>query len=193
MNLSDNIKIAFEVVSKTYESVNKFIKYCDSTSVENGYEPVINKILKDSSNSGYEISLTKRIVKLYQQKRDDKLNNGWRNGPIFAIEIDFYDKPVIYVSKLEYEDIAEWRRGVSLTEYWGFSDPIESENSGFIKNPTPEIEGYFVSVPGTQELKKEYWDIKEVIYKEIDLLEIDSSNVYKKIFGEFDVLRSINI
>lgn len=40
MNLGENIKNAFDVVLKTYENIDKLIKYCDLISADCGYEPV---------------------------------------------------------------------------------------------------------------------------------------------------------
>lgn len=193
MNLSENIINAFEVVSKTYENVNKLIKYCDSIANEYGYEPVTSKLLKNNSNSTYEVSLTKGIIKLFQYKNDEKLNNGWKNGSVFVMEIDFYDEPVVYLSKLDYEEISSWSSGVSLTGYWNYADPVDCNDSEFITTHVEGKDNYFMSIPATEETKIGYWNIEKVLFTKTDLLQIESSNVPQKIFGEFDILNSIQI
>ena len=40
MNLSENIKNAFNVIDKTYENVDKLMRYCDSIANDCGYEAV---------------------------------------------------------------------------------------------------------------------------------------------------------
>ncbi len=71
-----------------------------------------------------------------------------------------------------------------------FIRPIVSE---FNETTIEGKDGYFMSVPATQDTKRDYWNIKKVLYTKIDLLQIDSSNLSQKIFGEFDILSSINI
>lgn len=190
MNLGDNIKNAFEVVLKTYKNVDKLIKYCDLIAIDKGYEPVTNKFLRYKSDSNYEGWLINSFTKLYQYKEDNILENEWKDGPVFAMEINFEDIPTVYLSKFEYEDISDWGEGVSPTDYRGFTEPIDCEDNGFIENMIKDRDGYFISKP-TPEVKDRYWGIKRVIYTKIDLLEIDSNNIDEKIFGEFDTLKDI--
>lgn len=78
------------------------------------------------------------------------------------------------------------KRGIPI-RILGFTDPIDCEGNGFNESPIDEKEGYYISEP-TPDLKSRYWDVKRVIYTKTDLLQIDSSNVSKNIFGEFDTL-----
>lgn len=190
MNLGDNIRNAFEVVLKTYENVDKLIKYCDLIAVECGYESVTNRFLRYRSDLNYGGWFIDSFIKLYQYKEDNILDNEWKDGPIFVMEINFYDVPTVYLSKFEYEDIETWVEGVSSTLYWGFTKPVGWEGSGFNESAIKDKDGYFISTP-TPDIKDKYWSVERVIYTKIDLLEIDSSNVNEKIFGEFDTLRDI--
>ncbi|KAJ49369.1 hypothetical protein BD780_003504 [Clostridium tetanomorphum] len=187
MSLGENIKSAFEVVLKTYENVDKLLRYCDLIAEDYGYEVVTDKFLRYKSDSNYEGWFINSFIKLYQSKHDNTLENSWKDGPVFVMEINFEDMPTVYLSKFEYEDISSWGKGVSPSEYWGFTDPIDCEGNGFNESPIDEKEGYYISEP-TPDLKSRYWDVKRVIYTKTDLLQIDSSNVSKNIFGEFDTL-----
>ena len=191
MNLGENIRNAFEVVLKTYKNVDKLMKYCDLISNDKGYESVTNKFLRYKSDSNYEGWLINSFTKLYQYKEDITLENEWRNGPVFVMEINFEDVPTVYLSKFEYKDISNWGKGTSPGHYYGFTEPIDCADNGFDEEPIEGMNGYFISKPRVDILDK-YWGVERVFYTKIDLLEIDSDNLSEKIFGKFDKLRSID-
>ncbi|MDQ2086223.1 hypothetical protein RBH29_07245 [Herbivorax sp. ANBcel31] len=192
MNLSENIKNAFNVVRKTYENADKLMKYCDSISNECGYDIVTNKFLRYKSDSDYEGWFIDRFVKLYQQKADKVLENDWRDGPIYAVELNFEDMPIVYISKFEYEDITTWSRGaISPASYWVFSDLIDCTDNEFEEKNLNKQDKYFVSVPKNNNVKNSYWGIKRSVYTNYDLKILNSNNIMQKVFSEFDVLKSL--
>ena len=190
MSLSENIKNAFNVVLNTYKNVDKLIKYCDLIAKDCGYEIATDRFLRYKSDSNYEGWLINGFVKLYQHKDDELLENEWKDGPIFLMEINFGDIPTVYLSRFEYENIRAWSKGVSPASYWRFTNAIDCEDCGFTVNDIESMPGYFISKPESS-IKEKYWDVESVIYTNIDLLEIDSDNVKEKIFKEFDTLRDI--
>jgi hypothetical protein len=191
MNLGENIKNAFDVVRKTYENVDKLMKFCDSIANDCGYEAVTDKFLRYKSDSYYGGWFIDSFIKLYQSKKDKVLENDWKNGPIFAMELNFEDIPTVYLSKFEYDNISHWSKGVSPTEHWGFSEPIDCQGSGFKEKNLDKKGGYYVSEPETENVKSKYWGIKRVVYTTFDLLQLNSNNILEKVFGEFDTLRNL--
>lgn len=193
MNLSENIKNAFDVVIKTYENVDKLLKYCDSISGDCGYYVVTSRFLRYRSDLDYEGWLVNRFIKLYQQKADKELENGWRDGPVFAMEINFEGIPTVYLSKFEYDDISTWSEGISPKYYWIFSDSIDCEGNDFKEKYTDNRHRYCISEPETESIKNKYWGIKRAIYTTINLLQLDSNNISEKVFDEFNTLKNLNL
>ncbi|MBM7581207.1 hypothetical protein JOD02_000030 [Caldicoprobacter guelmensis] len=180
------------MVYKTYENVDKLMKYCDSISGDCGYESVTRYFLRYKSDINVEGWFIRSFIKLYQSKNDELLDNGWRNGPVFVMEVNFEDMPVVYLSKFEYEDVSKLPKGVSPADHWKFSDPLViRENDFFEKQAMEGKYKYFVSQPRTEEIKIRYGDIKRVVCTTVDLTELNSSSVPEKIFGKFDALRGL--
>lgn len=149
-----------------------------------------NKFLRYKSDSNYQGWLINDFVKLYQYKEDNKMENEWKDGPIFVMEINFEDSPIVYLSKFEYEDMTKWSEGVSPASYWRFTNAIDCQGNGFNVSDVKEMGGYFISKPEPS-VKEKYWSVERVIYTKIGLLEIESNNIHEKIFGTFKILRSI--
>lgn len=191
MNLGENIKNAFDIVRKTYENVDKLMKFCDSIANDCGYEAVTDKFLRYKSDSYYGGWFIDSFIKLYQSKKDKVLENDWKDGPVFAMELNFEDIPTVYLSKFEYDNISDWSKGVSPTEYWGFSEPINCQGSGFNERNLDGKDRYYVSKPATENIKNKYWGIERVVYTTFDLLQLNSNNISEKVFGEFDTLRNL--
>jgi hypothetical protein len=192
MNLSENIKNAFNVVKKTYENVDKLMKYCDSIANNCGYEAVTEKFLRYKSDSYYGGWLIDSFIKLYQSKNDKIMENEWKDGPIFSMELSFENEPIVYLAKFEYDNISGWSKGtISPTAYWVFSESIDCEGSEFKEENLDNKDGYRVSEPESQNIKEKYWGIKRIVYTTVDLLQLDSNNISGKVFGEFDILRNL--
>jgi hypothetical protein len=191
MNLGENIKNAFEVVENTYSNIDKLMKFCDSIAVDYGYDAVTPKFLRYKSDSDYGGWLINSFIKLYQTKTDIVLENDWKDGPIFVMELNFQDKPTVYLSKFEYDDISEWSKGVSPRDYWGFSEPIDCEGSDFKEKCLDSNDEYYIAEPETENVKDKYWGVRRVIYTTFNLLQLDSNNISEKVFGEFDKLKNL--
>lgn len=190
MSLGENIKDAFEVVLKTYENVDRLIKYCDVISRDYGYEPVTEKFLRYKSDSNYEGWVINSFIKLYQSNSEKILENGWKEGPVFAMEINFVDQPTVYLSKFLFEDMSTLMGKVSPSDYWLFTEPIDCLDNGFTEVPIEGKEDYRISTP-KNDIKSRYWNIDKVVYAKIDLLKVTSNNMPLKIFGEFDILKTL--
>lgn len=189
MNLNDNIKNAFTVVSKTYENVNKLMNEMDALSSECGYEPILpNKFLRWKSDIDYNGWFMKSFIKLYQYKDAKKCSggSGLKNDYIYVVEISLENDAIIYISRYTYEDIDSWQFSFSVSDHWGFYYPVNSEN-GFIEEELEER--YCKSRPESDRIKEKYWNLVEVIYKCENLVDVNGDNIKEYIFKEFDRLK----
>ncbi|AGE21854.1 hypothetical protein GHH_c13170 [Geobacillus sp. GHH01] len=66
VSIRENIKNAFEVVRKTYESVDKLLAELDRQSVECGFVPVIPQFLRQKSDREYRGWFIQSFIKLYR-------------------------------------------------------------------------------------------------------------------------------
>lgn len=187
MNLGKNIHNAFEVVNKTYENVNKLMTYCSEMAVEEGeYVLVSPKFLRWKSDNNYWAWNIRSFILLFQNAEDQELENEWRQGPIYVMEInlydpDYYEQPMINIAKFEYKEIAKWNSGCSPASHYIFYNPLyelnyEQDEEGMYRT---EVEADYGN---------RYWGLQNVIVKEIPLVEINGGNAYEKIFGGFNSL-----
>jgi hypothetical protein len=191
MNLSENLKKAFNVVHKTYENVDKLMKYCDYICSDCGYESLMRYFLRYKSDIDVKGWFIRSFIKLYQSKDDELLDNGWRNGPVFVMEINFENMPVVYLSKFEYEDVSQLPKGVSSADHWKFSEPVTDQKNDFDRQVLEGKEKIIVIRPKTEDVKARYGNVKRIIQTTVDLTELNSSSVSEKIFGQFDALREL--
>lgn len=87
------------------------------------------------------------------------LENGWRDGSIYVLEIVLYDA-----------DMAEWFGTNYDPEY-------EEPEKGILTAEMPE------------EITRKYWGVKRVVCKTVPLTDIRYENAYEMIFGTFKELR----
>ena len=193
MNLADNINNAFDVVVKTYENLDKLMRFCDSIANECNYIPSTeNYFLRYKSDANYNGWLITSFIKLFQANEDPELENEWREGPLFGMDIYLVGPPVIYLAKYEFEKISDWTHSYfSAAAHWLFAQPIYSEGYNFLReNIDKDNKAYFGSCPSST-LKERYWNLERVVYTKIDLTVINADNVKELIFGEFDNLKSL--
>ncbi len=189
MSLEDNINNAFSVVIKTYENIDKLMRFCDSIALDCNYIPSTTNFLRYKSDADYNGWLTTSFIKLYQSNNDKQLKNEWQDGPVFAMNIYLLEEPVIYLAKYEFENISGWTHSYfSAAAHWLFGDPIHSKQNGFLIEELKDNEGYFVSQP-VEAQKEKYWKLIRVVYTKIYLTRVTSDNANDLIFGDFDTLK----
>lgn len=118
------------------------------------------------------------------------LENGWRDGPIYVLEILLYDpdgyyetnEPRVEMAKFEYEDIKHFSPGVSAASYYYFADPLYDVDY-------EEIEDEILVAEMPEEMTQKYWGVKRVVCKVSLLVDIDYENAYDVIFGTFKTLK----
>ncbi len=196
MNSDENIKNALKVIFKTYENVEKLLEYCKTIAVEKtDYISSVPKFLRRKSDNDTEAWLLSDFILLFQNKYNEECDsgNGWRNGPLFVLEVCLGEKgsdniPLLYISKFEYSNLNEWNEGCSPANHWAFYYPLRNEDYMDYKIDSQ----YKVATPKNEKSSKSYWGLKKVTSKSIRLLEVTSDNLQEKIFGEFDKLAELN-
>ncbi len=191
MNLGENIHNAFEVVNKTHENVEKLIEFCRVMAAEKKeFDLMSPKFLRYKSDSDYWGWNIRRMFLLFQDTQDELLENGWRDGPIYVLEILLYDpdgyyetnEPRVEMAKFEYEDIKHFSPGVSAASYYYFADPLYDVDY-------EEIEDEILVAEMPEEMTQKYWGVKRVVCKVSLLVDIDYENAYDVIFGTFKTLK----
>lgn len=189
MNSAENIRNAFKVVNKTYENINKMMNYCKTIADEgNEYVVSVPKFLRWKSDAEVNGWLINDFILLFQSKYDEELENGWRNGSIYVLDIDFDydddDTPKVYISRFEYKNIASWSNGCSITNHWRFYWPIRSVN----EFDCVDIDDYEIWTPKKRKesvVDTYYWGIKRAICYTEELTDINADNIQEKIFNRF--------
>lgn len=193
MNLSENIYKAFEVVNKTHENVEKLIDFCRVMTMEKKeFDLVSPKFLRYKSDSDYRGWNTTRMFLLFQDTQDELLENEWRDGPIYVLEILLYDtdwrfetnEPRLEIAKFEYEDIKSWEPGgIGAGEQYYFKHPLYDVDY-------EEMEDGILVAEMPKEITQKYWGVKRVVCKEALLVDVNYENAYDVIFGAFKILKN---
>lgn len=183
---SENIKNAFAVVYNTLQNVKKLMEYCDKVANENNYCSSTDKFLRNNTDGSVDGWVYNKFFKIYQSNNDEELSNGWRNGPLYVLEINLEEEPVYYLSKFKYEDISSWSKGISPSSWWAFYFPTNVDDNRIEFKLLDNT--YTEGVP-KEPYKKSYWGLERTVFKSGDLLELNSENVEILIFEEFNALR----
>lgn len=191
MNLGENIFNAFQVVNKTHENVEKLIEFCKIMTTERKEFVLTSpKFLRYKSDSDYWGWNIRQMYLLFQDIQDEPLENEWRDGPIYVLEIMLYDpwyseinEPRLGMAKFEYEDIKSFSPGISPAHYYYFSDPLYNVDY-------EEIEDDIWVAEMPKETTQKYWGVKRVLYKDSLLVDVNYENAYDVIFGTFKILKN---
>ena len=189
MMLEENLSNAIEVLSKTYENIDKFIKFCDAKAVKNGYEAMTERFLRYKSDKEIDGWLLYFFIKCYLPINNSKLENGLENEAIYCMNIDLKEA-CIWLCKYVYDDVKVVSENISPATYWVFDEPICSWCTNFKIEDFNE--DYMISRPVNRETtNKRYWGLKYVIYNRIDLEMVTVENAETEIFGAFDALKRL--
>ena len=187
MSSAENIRNAFKVVNKTYENINKMMNYCKTIADEgNEYVVSVPKFLRLKSDVGGW--LINDFILLFQSKDDEELENGWRRGAIYVLEIglDYDETPKVYISKYEYKNIENWSNGCSPTNHGRFYWPIRNVD----EFDCVEIDNYEIWTPKKESVADNlYWGIKRAVSYTEELTDINADNIEEKIFNRFTWLK----
>lgn len=191
MNLGENIFHAFEVVNKTHENVEKLMEFCKIMAAERKEFTLMSpKFLRYKSDSNYWGWNIRRMFLLFQDMQDEPLENGWREGPIYVLEIMLYDpdecfdtnEPRLEMAKFEYEDIEHFSSGVSPASYYYFEEPLYAVDY-------EEMEDNLLVAEMPEEITQRCWGVKRVVCTDVPLVDVNCENAYDIIFGTFKMLK----
>lgn len=183
---------AFQTVRKAHKNVQKFISRCIALAEEKGefeLAPMTgnNTFLRWSSDRDSDAWLYHSFIVVFQRRSDAKLKNGYRNGALYVLELNFIDFeiPMANVARYDYDNIAKnWSASpISPSNHWILYQPMYN---GLIEFPEYES-GEIYCGEATEPLER-YWGIKRIMGYEVPLSEITADNAYEKIFGTFKEL-----
>lgn len=183
---------AFQTVRKAHKNVQEFISRCIALAEEKGefeLAPMTgnNTFLRWSSDRDSNAWLYYSFFVIFQRCQDAKLKNGYRDGALYVLELNFIDFeiPKANIARYDYDNIAKnWSTNpISPSDHWIFYDPMYT---GVIEYPEYEPDEMYCGE--VDEPLARYWGLKRVLGYEIPLSEITADNAYEKIFGTFKEL-----
>ncbi|WP_456272424.1 hypothetical protein [Bacillus sp. AK031] len=193
---SDNIRNAFSVVYHTYENIQKLMDYCKTVgSQESNYVSVVDKFLRYKSDSDFTGWFIQDFILLFQHKNDGELENEWRDGPLYVMEIELYNNglepeeklelPRVRLSKFEYESLHDWQKGCSPTHHWRFYYPLRK---GDLMDIQRKGDTYQITPQDQEASDRHYWGVNKITSTSIPLTDITADNILEKVFHTFDRL-----
>lgn len=192
MKQGEKIFNAFALVNKTHEKVSQLMEYCKILAVEKKeYDLISPKFLRYRSDVDYWGWNMTQMFLLFQDTQDELLESGWRNGPVYVLDILLYDpdecfesnEPRLEMAKFEYEDIKNFSPGVSSASYDYFYHPLYNLDYDELEDGT-----LIAEMP--EEMSQRYWGVKRVVCKVSLLEDVNSENAYDIIFGAFKELKN---
>jgi len=194
MSTGDNIRNAVHVLYKTYASISKLMEQCRAEAEANGYLLMSDKFLRWKSDSSSDGWLLNSMILVFQRRDDPDCdsNNGWKNAPIYTMEVCLALKdepnygPELVLTKFEYTNIGDWHEGCSPADHWGFHQPVHPGK----KLPFSVAEDglYRVITPTNSKKAENYWDLNRAVSKSYPLVDVTSANMIEMVFGSFDKL-----
>jgi hypothetical protein len=183
---------AFQTVRKAHKNVQEFISRCIALAEEKGefeLAPMTgnNTFLRWSSDRDSNAWSYYSFIVVFQRRLDAKLKNGYRNGALYVLELNFIDFeiPIANVARYDYDNIAKnWSTSpISPSDHWILYQPMYN---GLIE--FPEYESGEIYYGETTEPLERHWGLKRIMGYEVPLSEITADNAYEKIFGVFKEL-----
>lgn len=192
--MNEEIIKAFQTVRKVHKNVQEFISRCIALTVEKDEFELAsmtgnNTFLRWSSDRDSDAWLYYSFIIIFQRRADVKLKNGYRNGALYVLELNFeqsyFDVPTANIARYDYDNIAKnWSTSpISPSDHWIFYHPMYH---GLIEFPEYEP-GEMYCGEAVEPLER-YWGLKRITGYEVPLSEITADNAYEKIFGTFKKL-----
>ena len=191
-NTDKNIANAFEVIYNTYENMQKLLSYLESQAIEEGaYLLCSDRFLRwnGSDKNTYSWAYHSFIL-VFQSENDTELKSGWRDGPLYVLDINLYDygEAKVEIARFEYEDIDNLPSRISTSDFGVLHNPLAHYLDDGIMDYTEEDANYEGKVNDTALADKNYWGLRRIVGHSVPLTEITSENAYEIVFGGFDTL-----
>lgn len=183
---------AFQIVREAHKNVQEFISRCIALAEEKGefeLAPMTgnNTFLRWSSDRDSNAWSYYSFIVVFQRRSDAKLKNGYRNGALYVLELNFadFEIPMANVARYDYENtIKNWSTNpISPSDHWILYQPMYN---GLIE--FPEYEPGEMYCGEAAEPLERYWGLKRIWGYEVPLSDITADNAYEKIFGVFKEL-----
>ena len=193
-NNGENIMNAFEVVKKTYESVDKLIKSIMNNYDDSKYIMSTKKYLRWKSDNDYRAWYINSFILCFQRTKDGEVKeNGWIDSPLYCIDINFWrdmvkqngqKEPQVYIAKMKYKGMEKWSEGISPSDHYCISQPLHADKD---KYEEKIIDSITIKTPKKEykdEIENKFWGLEKVTYMSIPLLSLNSDNYLDIIFNE---------
>ena len=193
-NTSKNIANAFSVVMETYDSVQKLISFLLTQAKEREeYISCSERFLRWKSDQNIYGWAIRSFILVFQSTSDPELDNEWRDGPLYVLEIilqnDDYEEPVVLLARYDYSDLCKWSSGgLSPGNYTTFWEPLHNWG-GCMDYTGNDI--IYDGVLSDKTKEDKYWGIQRIRGTTIPLVDITPENACEKVFGGFDKLSII--
>ncbi len=195
MNLSENIHNAFSVVFKTFEATQNLIEKCKCEYDKEQYYMPTEKFLRYHTDSEWQGWIYWSIILLYQRKEDGiKLDNGWIDGPVYAVEINFdaeiYQAPLLNVARFEFSDMEKRVKNCSPNKHDIFNKIMYEAVEGIEKEKIDDTHYKYTVCENVEDIEESYWGFKSAIVEQYKLVDITADNYKEKIFGSIENLHN---
>lgn len=183
---------AFQTVRGAHKNVQEFISRCIALAEEKGEFELApmgrnNTFLRWNSDRDSNAWSYDSFIVVFQRCSDAKLKNGYRNGALYVLELNFanFDVPTANVARYDYDSIAKnWSATpISPGDHWILYQPMYN---GLIEFPEYKS-GEMYCGEATEPLER-YWGLKRILGYEVPMSDITADNAYEKIFGLFKEL-----
>jgi len=192
--MNEETIMAFQTVRKAHKNVQEFISRCIALAEEKGefeLAPMTgnNTFLRWSSDRDSDAWLYYSFIVIFQRRLDAKLKNGYRNGALYVLELNFeqsyFEVPTANIARYDYDNIAKnWSTNpISPSDHWIFYHPMYNGLIEFSEYESGEMYCGEVAEP-----LERYWGLKRIMGYEVPLSEITADKVYEKIFSMFKEL-----
>jgi len=191
-SINKNIANALKVIYATYENVRKLIDHLYILASENSdYVSCTDKFLRWNKDKNIYSWADHSFILIFQSEKDVELDSGWRDGPLYVVDISLCDndEASVYVARYDYSDVNMLPDRISSSNHHLLHNPLShvDPEDDFIKY-TYDGASYDGKVIDIAIADKTYWGLRRIVGYLFPLTEITSENAYEKVFGEFDKL-----
>ncbi|MDD4495268.1 MAG: hypothetical protein PHV32_13170 [Eubacteriales bacterium] len=183
---------AFQTVREAHKNVQEFISRCIALAEEKCEFELApmgrnNTFLRWNSDRDSNAWSYDSFIVVFQRRSDAKLKNGYRNGALYVLELNFadFEIPMANVARYDYDSIVKnWSTTpISPGDHWILYQPMYN---GLIE--FPEYKSGEMYCGEAIEPLERYWGLKRILGYEVPLSDITADNAYEKIFGVFKEL-----
>lgn len=181
---------AFQTVREAHKNVQEFISRCIALAEEKDefeLAPMTgnNTFLRRISDRDSDAWSYCSFIVVFQRRLDVKLKNGYRNGVLYVLELNFdfeiFEIPMANVARYDYDNTKKNWSPISPSNHWRLYEPMYN---GYIE--FPEYEDMYCGEAA--EPLERYWGLKRILGYEVPLSDITADNAYEKIFSVFNEL-----